>query len=68
MAPLNGKLPEVPDNLELCLFWYTTGKGGEDVEIAASEQINTQAASGPPTVPPSVPGGPLKLYGHSVFN
>ena len=57
------KLPEVPDNLELRLFWYTTGKGDEDVEIAASEQINTQAAAGRQLFRLQIPKVPVSYKG-----
>lgn len=60
---LGWHLPHAPRWLELRLFWYTEGKGTQDVGVIARERLAAPAASGTqpfrftaPAQPPSCSG------------
>ena len=36
-------LPAAPESLEVRLFWYTRGKGTQDVEIVAAQTLGQAA-------------------------
>lgn len=59
-------LPSKPDSLEVRLFWYTRGKGTEDVEVIATEQVPAQAAAGEAKVRFTLPRSPWSFSGKLV--
>jgi len=59
-------LPAKPESLEIRLFWYTRGKGTEDVEIIATERIPANAAAGEAKTIFSLPAGPWSFSGKLV--
>lgn len=59
-------LPAKPDSLEVRLFWYTRGKGTEDVEVIATERITANAPAGEAKVLFSLPSSPWSFSGKLV--
>ena len=59
-------LPAKPDSLEVRLFWYTRGKGNDDVEVIATEQIPAHAAAGEAKVRFTLPRSPWSFSGKLV--
>ena len=52
-----------PESLELSLFWYTKGKGTQDIKIIRSIKIDSPGASGSKTFTFNVPDGPYSFSG-----
>lgn len=59
-------LPARPDSLEVRLFWYTRGKGTEDVEILATEKIACDDAAGEDRVRFTLPVAPWSFSGKLI--
>ena len=60
------ELPEAPRSLEVRLFWTTSGRGDEDQEIVAVEQVPSPAASGWVRFSLQLPAGPYSFSGRLV--
>ena len=60
------ELPEAPRSLEVRLFWTTSGRGDEDQEIVAVEQVPSPAASGWLRFSFQLPAGPYSFSGRLV--
>jgi hypothetical protein len=59
-------LPAKPDSLEVRLFWYTRGKGTEDVAVVATETIAATAAAGEGKVRFTLPAAPYSFSGKLI--
>jgi len=59
-------LPEKPTSLEVRLFWYTRGKGTEDVEVVATESIVAIAAAGEGKARFALPAAPYSFSGKLI--
>jgi hypothetical protein len=59
-------LPEAPANLEVRLFWYTRGKGTEDVGIVAVERIENASSAGERAVTFQLPSQPWSFSGKLI--
>jgi hypothetical protein len=59
-------LPATPARLEARLFWYTRGKGTEDVGLVASEQLQADGPAGERTVRFMLPAGPYSFSGKLI--
>lgn len=59
-------LPTKPASLEVRLFWYTRGKGTEDVGLIASEQIHVTATAGESSVRFTLPVAPYSFSGKLI--
>lgn len=59
-------LPAKPDTLEVRLFWYTRGKGTEDVEIIATEKLAVSASAGEGKVRFRLPDAPYSFSGKLI--
>lgn len=59
-------LPEKPATLEARLFWYTRGKGTEDVGIVAVERIEAAPAAGERNLSLKLPVQPWSFSGKLV--
>ena len=59
-------LPAAPESLEVRLFWYTRGKGTQDVEIVASQTLGRAAAAGERTLDFALPAQPWSFSGKLV--
>lgn len=59
-------LPAAPASLEVRLFWYTRGKGTEDVKVVATEKIATPAAAGEARLRFTLPAAPWSFSGKLV--
>ncbi|MFT3869095.1 MAG: hypothetical protein QM715_11610 [Nibricoccus sp.] len=59
-------LSSKPTSLEVRLFWYTRGKGTEDVEVIATEQISAQAAAGEAKIRFTLPRSPWSFSGKLI--
>jgi len=59
-------LPAKPASLEVRLFWFTRGKGTEDVEVVANETILTDNAAGESTVRFTLPDAPWSFSGKLI--
>lgn len=59
-------LPAKPDSIEIRLFWYTRGKGTEDVEVLATEKIAANAAAGEGKVRFALPAAPYSFSGKLI--
>ena len=60
------ELAEPPRSLEVRLFWTTSGRGDEDQEIVAVEQVPSPAASGWTRFSFQLPPGPYSFSGRLV--
>ena len=60
------ELAEPPRSLEVRLFWTTSGRGDEDQEIVAVEQVPSPAASGWTRFSLQLPAGPYSFSGRLV--
>ena len=60
------ELAEPPRSLEVRLFWTTSGRGDEDQEIVAVEQVPSPAASGWMRFSFQLPPGPYSFSGQLV--
>ena len=59
-------LPVAPGMLEARLFWYTRGKGTEDVGVVAVEKISGAEAAGERTLSFALPVQPWSFSGKLV--
>ncbi len=56
-------LDDEAEALEVRLFWYTTGKGSQDVEVVASLRVDDPGISGSRGFRLAVPRGPYSFSG-----
>jgi hypothetical protein len=59
-------LPTQPASLEVRLFWFTRGKGTEDVEVVATEKIAAAAPAGEASAHFTVPAAPYSFSGKLI--
>jgi hypothetical protein len=59
-------LDEDAEAVEVRLFWYTRGKGSQDVEIVATRQIPRPESSGTRPFAFEVPRGPYSFSGKLI--
>ena len=59
-------LPTKPDALEVRLFWFTRGKGTEDVAVVSTEQIATADPAGEARVRFTLPASPYSFSGKLI--
>jgi hypothetical protein len=57
---------EKPAPLEVRLFWFTRGKGTEDVEVVATEPISTDAPAGEAKLRFALPAAPYSFSGKLI--
>jgi len=57
------ELPAAPRSLEVRLFWYTQGKGTQDVGIVGTMEIQTPGPKGEATFAFEAPQGPFSYSG-----
>jgi hypothetical protein len=60
------ELPEPPRALEVRLFWSTSGRGDEDQEVVAVEEVPSPGASGWMRFSFVLPPGPYSFSGRLV--
>lgn len=60
------ELPEAPRSLEVRLFWSTSGRGDQDQEVVAVEEVPAPAASGWVRFSFQLPAGPYSFAGQLV--
>jgi len=60
------QLDEAPRELEVRLFWATSGRGDEDVEVVAVEPVPAPGASGWVRFGFQLPPGPYSFSGQLV--
>jgi hypothetical protein len=59
-------LPSTPRSLEARLFWFTRGKGTEDVGVVATEVVPAPAAQGTHRVKFTLPEAPYSFSGRFI--
>ena len=59
-------LPTKPASLEVRLFWFTRGKGTEDVGVVATETIPAVALAGEAKVQFTLPAAPYSFSGRLI--
>ena len=59
-------LPAKPESLEVRLFWFTRGKGTEDIEVVATEKIATTAPAGEASARFTLPAAPYSFSGKLI--
>jgi hypothetical protein len=59
-------LPSVPDSLEVRLFWFTRGKGTEEIGVVAVEKIPSPEAAGERAVTFILPQAPYSFSGKLI--
>jgi len=59
-------LPSAPKSLEARLFWFTRGKGTEDVGIVATERVPDPTAQGRHRVRFTLPEAPYSFSGKLI--
>ena len=59
-------LPSVPTSLEARLFWFTRGKGTEDVGVVATEPVPSPGANGEHRVRFTLPEAPYSFSGRLI--
>lgn len=59
-------LPDRPAELELRLFWYTEGKGTQDVTIVKTRRIESPPMAGRETFAFELPQGPYTMHGKLI--
>jgi hypothetical protein len=60
------ELPEPPRSLEVRLFWVTSGRGDEDQDVVAVEEVPAPGASGWVRFGFQLPPGPYSFSGQLV--
>src|SRR5688500_6445698 len=60
------ELEEAPEELEVRLFWHTSGRGDEDQDMVAVEKVPSPAASGWVRFSFELPPGPYSFSGQLV--
>ena len=56
-------LPSAPRSLEIRLFWFTRGKGTEDVGVVATERVPAPGGNGEHRVRFTLPDAPYSFSG-----
>ena len=59
-------LPAAPSSMEVRLFWFTRGKGTEDVEIVSTERISANEVAGETKVRFTLPAAPYSFSGKLI--
>ena len=59
-------LRKPPRSLEARLFWFTPGKGTEDVEVVATQAVETPAAAGEHVFRFTLPEAPWSFSGKLI--
>jgi hypothetical protein len=59
-------LKKAPRVLEARLFWFTRGKGTEDVEVVATERVAAPASAGEQVFRFTLPEGPWSFSGRLI--
>jgi hypothetical protein len=59
-------LKKAPRELEARLFWFTRGKGTEDVEVIATERVAAPASAGEQVFRFKLPEGPWSFSGRLI--
>ena len=59
-------LPSMPQSLEARLFWFTRGKGTEDVGVVATEVVPAPGAQGTHRVRFTLPEAPYSFSGRLI--
>ena len=59
-------LPSTPRSLEARLFWFTRGKGTEDVGVVATEHVPAPGAHGEHRVRFTLPEAPYSFSGRLI--
>lgn len=59
-------LPDRPAELELRLFWYTQGKGTQDVTIVKTRRIESPQMAGREPFAFELPQGPYTMHGKLI--
>lgn len=59
-------LKKAPRTLEARLFWFTRGKGTEDVEVVATQPVTTPAIAGEHVFRFTLPEGPWSFSGKLI--
>jgi hypothetical protein len=59
-------LPSAPPSLEARLFWFTRGKGTEDVGVVATERVPSPGARGQHRVRFTLPEAPYSFSGQLI--
>jgi len=59
-------LPSTPRSLEARLFWFTRGKGTEDVDVVATEPVPAPGAHGERRVRFTLPDAPYSFSGRLI--
>jgi hypothetical protein len=60
------RLDETPEAIELALFWRTSGKGTEDVEVVDSIRFEAAGVAGERAFSFQLPGGPYSFSGSLI--
>lgn len=60
------KLPAPPGGMELCLFWYTSGRGASDLQIVARQVLDAGVKQGEHLFRMTLPPGPRPFAGKRV--
>lgn len=60
------QLPEAPETIELRLFWSTSGKGDQDLEVVESLSFNSPGAQGERPFQLRLPAGPYSFSGRLI--
>jgi len=63
---LSWELQRGPEALELRLFWYTEGKGTQDVEVVATHRIEGPASTGSESFSLVLPDSPYSFSGKLI--
>ncbi len=59
-------LPSAPKSLEIRLFWFTRGKGTEDVGVVATERVPGAGGNGEHRVRFTLPDAPYSFSGSLI--
>ena len=59
-------LPSAPKSLEIRLFWFTRGKGTEDVGVVATERVPEPGGNGEHRVRFTLPDAPYSFSGSLI--
>ncbi len=59
-------LPVAPGSIEARLFWYTQGKGTEDVGVVEMQRVDIPTAKGDRTLKFALPAAPYSFSGKLI--
>ncbi|MCP5113384.1 MAG: hypothetical protein GY953_21330 [bacterium] len=59
-------LLDPPESMELRLFWFTRGKGTEDIEVIETVRVDSPAAEGSQSFRLRLPVGPYSFSGRLI--